>query len=503
MIPPGIDQYPIVRSTPCRARSAFELFRRARLGGAQAFLESAKGGRYSYIGWGIEEVVSSRGAVTTVSDAHGNILSVEEGNPWEILARRFNHTIAPHTELSNFTGGAIGYLGYDMVRFIESLPNQTLNDASIPDAIFLFLDSFVEIDHHQNIVRLVVLARNDASDDSEDILLDAERRLGEMEQILSQSASAAEETNTDTGNDDADESDVHIPTTRVSEAPRANLTQAEFERMVERTRDYIAEGDIFQANLSVRLDLPFHGDPCALYSRLRRVNPAPYMTYLEFPDMVIAGASPELLLKVKGRRIETRPIAGTRPRGATPEETRENARELIEDEKERAEHLMLVDLERNDIGRVARFGSVAVPEFMVIEEYSHVIHIVSHVVGELAEGRTTFDAIKSLFPGGTITGAPKIRSMEIIEELEPTRRGIYTGSAGWIGYNGDAELNIVIRTILLHDGRAWMQAGAGIVADSVPKREYRESLRKAAAAVEAVQSLQQGDDIVWEDEAVP
>lgn len=502
MIAPGFDFVPVVRSMPSGSLSALELFERARRHGARAFLESAKGGEYSYIGWGIDRVVSSRGLVTTVSDAGGEVLSEETGNPWDILANKLERSIAPHPDLQNFTGGAIGYLGYDMVRYIESLPDQTINDCPIPDATFLFLNSFVEIDHKANAIRLVVLVENDNSQDHESNLRDAEQRLDEMEVFLAEPI-AAEESAGDVHNADADSTNVHSRSHRVADAPNANVSQQEFEEMVVRTKNYITEGDIFQANLSVRLDLPFNGDPSPLYRQLRRVNPSPYMTYLELPAMVMAGASPELLLKIKGGRIETRPIAGTRPRGATPEETRENARELIEDEKERAEHLMLVDLERNDIGRVARVGSVAVPEFMAIEEYSHVIHIVSHVVGELAEGRTTFDAIKSLFPGGTITGAPKIRSMEIIEELEPTRRGIYTGSAGWIGYNGDAELNIVIRTILLHNGRAWMQAGAGIVADSVPKREYRESLRKAAAALEAVQSLQSGDEIVHADKVAP
>jgi para-aminobenzoate synthetase component 1 len=261
--------------------------------------------------------------------------------------------------------------------------------------------------------------------------------------------------------------------------------EASFKVAVERVQEYIKSGDVFQVNLSVRQSKPLQTEPLHIYSKLRELNPSPYMGFLQAPEFQLISASPELLVKKKGRRISTRPIAGTRSRGQNDEEDEKLANELISNEKERAEHVMLVDLERNDIGRVCQFGTVEVDEFMVIEKYSHVMHIVSNVKGLLREDKHAFDVAKAVFPGGTITGAPKVRTMEIIEELEPVRRGIYTGSIGWIGFNGDMELNIVIRTMLAKDGLAYVQAGAGIVIDSKPKAEYKECLKKAKALWQA------------------
>jgi anthranilate/para-aminobenzoate synthase component I len=265
------------------------------------------------------------------------------------------------------------------------------------------------------------------------------------------------------------------------------MSRGEFVGAVEKARAYIREGDIFQVNLSLRLSTPYSGNPTDLYSVLREMNPSPYMTLLNYNDLAVVGASPEQLLRVSERSIATRPIAGTRRRGRTAEEEAEKERDLLASEKERAEHLMMVDLERNDIGRVSKFGSVEVSEFMTLERYSHVVHIVSNVIGELSDQSDRFDALSALFPGGTITGAPKVRAMEIIDELEPVRRGIYTGAIGWIGYGPILELNIAIRSILLNNGSAWVQGGAGIVADSVGELEYRESLKKIAAGIAAVE----------------
>lgn len=265
----------------------------------------------------------------------------------------------------------------------------------------------------------------------------------------------------------------------------ANQTQEEFCNGVKKAIEYIHEGDVFQVNLSLRFEQDYSGSDVDLYRRLRTINPSPYMTFLRYNDFSVVGASPEMLVKVHGRTISSRPIAGTRKRGRSTIEDDAVIDELMSSEKERAEHLMLVDLERNDLGRVCEHGSVRVEEFMGIERYSHVTHIVSHITGELRDDVDAVDIIRAMFPGGTITGAPKIRCMEIIEELEPDRREMYTGSIGWIGYNGDIELNIVIRTILLKGGKAFLQAGAGIVADSVPEHEYRECLRKAEASFHA------------------
>jgi anthranilate/para-aminobenzoate synthase component I len=248
---------------------------------------------------------------------------------------------------------------------------------------------------------------------------------------------------------------------------------------------FIAAGDIYQANLSHRLDFPWKGDPADFFDALRRLNPSPYAALMEFPGFTLASASPELLLKVRGDRAETRPIAGTRPRGSTPTEDERLSGELLLNEKERAEHIMLVDLERNDLGRVCRPGTVEVSERMVLEKYSHVTHIVSHVQGRLAPGYDGLDAVRALFPGGTITGCPKIRCMEILQELEKESRGPFYGSAGWMGGNGDLDLNILIRTALFRKGRVSLRVGAGIVADSVPSKEYEETLHKARALTAA------------------
>lgn len=266
-----------------------------------------------------------------------------------------------------------------------------------------------------------------------------------------------------------------------------SFTKEQFMAAVERVQQYIAAGDVFQVNLSVRQGCALSADPAELYEWLRVVNPSPYMGYLQFGDFQLISGSPELLVQLEGAQVRTRPIAGTRPRGASDEQDLQLASELIDNEKERAEHIMLVDLERNDMGKVCRYGTVKVAELMAIERYSHVMHIVSEVTGELAAGHDAYDVISATFPGGTITGAPKIRTMEIIEELEPVRRGPYTGSIGWIDYNGNTEMNIVIRTLVALNGRGYVQAGAGIVIDSDPEKEYIESLNKAKALWKTIQ----------------
>lgn len=267
---------------------------------------------------------------------------------------------------------------------------------------------------------------------------------------------------------------------------RSNLTRAGFERMVVRAKKYIRAGDIYQANLSQCFSFEWEGDPLKLYEKLRRLNPSPFSAYLDFGGLKIASASPERLVRLRGTACETRPIAGTRPAGRNPRESKRLSRELLLSEKERAEHLMLIDLERNDLGRVSEFHSVHVDEMMTLEKYSHVIHIVSNITSRLAPGKDRMDLLRAVFPGGTITGCPKIRCMEVIEELEPCGRGLYTGSIGYLGFNGDMDWNIVIRTLVLEGDRAWIQTGAGIVHDSVPRREYEETIHKAKALLEAL-----------------
>jgi len=436
-----------------------QIFESLRGDGWCAMLESARGGRYSYLfGPPVESATAHLDRPTDESD----IDSID--NPWYSLQALLDHHVDPHPELRNFYGGAVGYLSYDLARSIERLPATTDDDMHVADVSFMRVDRFIEFDHREEVARIVALVHADAPDPGN--LLDG------IESRVRSSPSRVDAPLAASVSDGAVWS--------------SNLSRDEFEGLVRRARQYIYDGDLFQVNLSIRCDTPYSGDPFNVYRHLRELNPSPYMAYLEHDDLAVASASPELLLRVAGGTIQTRPIAGTRPRGTTVHDDERMEAELAGNEKERAEHLMLVDLERNDIGRVAEYGTVCVDEFMAIEHYSHVIHIVSNVRGKLAAGKTCIDAIKALFPGGTITGAPKVRAMQVIDELEPTRRGLYTGSIGWMGFNGDCELNIVIRTVIMKNARAYVQAGAGIVADSDPESEYRESIRKAQAGIESV-----------------
>ncbi|WP_046179387.1 anthranilate synthase component I family protein [Domibacillus tundrae] len=421
-----------------------------------AFLESGRGGRYSFAG--------IKPAATAVSSEEGLLLNENgkevllKGNPIHALVSILNKRHVPkHSDLPDFQGGAIGWISYDYVRFIELLPETAVNDLGLPDVCFLFFNEWAAFDHETNELYVMTLAETDEG----------------LEDLLKQWLDPAEPIQWAAGTG-MDKIDVSFP-------------EEQFKIAVEKIREYIAAGDVFQVNLSVRRARPLTVPPLSVYATLRALNPSPYMAYIQTPDFQIVSGSPELLVKKDGQHLSTRPIAGTRSRGKDDADDERLAAELIHNEKERAEHVMLVDLERNDLGRVSRYGSVHVDEFMVIERYSHVMHIVSNVRGELAKGKTNADVIDAVFPGGTITGAPKVRTMEIIEELEPVRRGIYTGSIGWIGYNGDMELNIVIRTMLSAGGYGYVQAGAGIVTDSKPEYEYKESLKKAAAMLKAME----------------
>ncbi len=467
---------PVVLELPLGDILPHQLYAAARSVSAEGsfMLETGRGAGLSYVGYGALGTWESRGTTCTSTAGGGGTTT---GDPFEALRRELTgREVIPNPLLENFVGGAVGFFSYDMARRIERLPELAVDDLGLPESRFLLVDGFYEIDHRADVLRLVYAPMPGEEDPEQlyDMILE---RLGSMADLVG-SLAPEESLHIDEG----DPGRAHA-----GSGHEANMTSAEFEAIVAKAKEYIVAGDIFQVNLSVRFAQECRVDPLLLYRVLRDINPSPYMCLLESPDLAVVSASPELLVRVRGTTIETRPIAGTRPRGRDDEEDRRRAEELIENEKERAEHLMLVDLERNDIGRVAAYGTVVVDELMAIERYSHVIHIVSNVRGELAEGRDVFDAIRACFPGGTITGAPKVRSMEIIEELEPCRRGIYTGSIGWIGRNGDTDLNIVIRTILLKGGRAFVQAGAGIVVDSVPAYEYKESLRKAAASMLAVE----------------
>jgi para-aminobenzoate synthetase component 1 len=424
-----------------------------------ALLESGRSGRYSIAGIDPFAVIEGRkNGILVAKKDHDQWM---EGQPLRALEQWLKpYTIESVPELPDFQGGLIGFISYDYARFLEKLPNVAKDDLGLPLFYFYFFREWVVFDHESNWLWVMKLAESD-----DDLLC--------LESWKKKWQSKSEEREQTKYIDDAyfeDDVDVDV-----------SLSEREFINAVEKIQEYIAGGDVFQVNLSVRQAKSLHVPALEVYKTLRILNPSPYMGYIHSEDFQIVCGSPELLVKKTGEMVKTRPIAGTRSRGKNEEEDRMLESELFENEKERAEHVMLVDLERNDLGRVCQYGTVRVNELMTIEKYSHVMHLVSEVEGKLTEEKNAFDVIEAVFPGGTITGAPKVRTMEIIEELENVRRGVYTGSVGWIGLDGNMHLNIVIRTMIVKNGRAYVQAGAGIVMDSRPQYEYKEALKKAAA----------------------
>ncbi|MEI4771493.1 anthranilate synthase component I family protein [Psychrobacillus sp. FJAT-51614] len=434
------------------------------------FLESGRGGHLSVAAWNPLAVTKSVEAGLHIKWRDGDE-EVRLGEPLSELEKLVASFHVPFQEnLPDFQGGAAGFISYDYARKIEVLPTLAEDDLHIPDIYFYLFDFWAVFDVETELVTCMKLSGSNINlDDTEEAFKGAS---GVSERIIPYESSS-EVTNDDT-------------------ELLVSVSENEFEAAVRRVQEYIAQGDVFQVNLSVRQSKKLNAEPIGMYEALRAFNPSPYMAYIQSPDFAVVSGSPELLVKKKGTELSTRPIAGTRPRGKSDEEDINLANELIENEKERAEHVMLVDLERNDLGRVSTYGTVEVNEFMVIERYSHVMHIVSNVRGTLRPGTSNTEIIQGMFPGGTITGAPKIRTMEIIEELEPVRRGLYTGSIGWLGFSGDLELNIVIRTAFIQEGMAHIQAGAGIVIDSVPEAEYVESLNKAKALWQAKAMAERG-----------
>jgi anthranilate synthase component 1 len=411
------------------ARVFFRVRRRASASFLLESAEKGRSGRYSIVGW--DPLLYFR-------DDGG------EDDPLERMKRElgleFRHELPP------YVAGVFGYIAYDYVRYLHSLESRTRDDLHHPVIEFFLPRNLLVFDHHSN---KVIRCRHSLEGEKGVPPERAKLRTGRPSRVT------------------------------------CNMTRRSFEAAVERAKEYIRRGDIIQVVLSRRISL----SPCppleAFYLRLRKINPSPYMYFLDFPGRAIVGSSPEMLVQVNGGKVLTRPIAGTRRRGKTTEEDRRLEEDLSRDEKERAEHVMLVDLARNDLGRVCRFGSVRVGEFMRVEKYSHVQHLVSDVTGVLQAGRDVFDVIRATFPAGTVTGAPKFRAMEIIEELEPTRRGIYAGGVGFIGFQGELNLAITIRTLVAQGSVAHLQVGAGVVADSVPWKEYLETKNKAAALLEA------------------
>ena len=454
-------------------------------------LESGKGGRYTFLGLRPSSIIRGKGRRAEVRDRDGILAEIVEAPPLQAVKSWLGRHRAPSVAGGPpLAGGCVGFWSYDTARSLERLPTLAADDLGLPDYAFLLTDELWAIDHEQLLLYCclhVPVPPDGLPGGAYDA---AAARADGMKRLWDEIASVAADPDSRrlAGEmEDALRRDLLHMDVEAYEGIRTATSKEEYKRAVRRIQDYIAQGDVFQVNLSLRQSRPVRSRPEELYEWLRRVNPSPYMGFLRLPDFQLVSASPELLVKLDGDRMSTRPIAGTRRRGRTPEEDAAMAAELIASEKERAEHVMLVDLERNDLGRAAVYGTVRVPELLTIERYSHVMHLVSQVEGTLAPGKDAFDVLAAAFPGGTITGAPKIRTMEIIEELEPVRRGPYTGSLGWIDYSGDMEFNIIIRTMTVKDGVCHIQAGAGIVIDSDPEREYYESLNKAKALWKTVQ----------------
>ncbi|MBC2596073.1 anthranilate synthase component I family protein [Ruficoccus amylovorans] len=450
-------------------------------GTGAVLLESARGGRYTYF-------------IPRPKPLAWPELSRPAGTGPGVLAalRAFlkKHRAPRWPGLPPFTGGLVGALSYDLAREIENLPARAEDDLGLPPAVLSVADEVLVFDRETGTAYAVVVAESPVVDSASGHLRErfevARERCAALvkdfqtacEERASERAAALPSAVSETAGGDSSGPPVAAPAPAMR---TLSLDRAAYTAAVRRVQAYIGAGDTYQVNLSLRETRPLTAHPAAVYDALRRINPSPYMAYVPAGEWTLVCGSPELLVKSVNGCVEARPIAGTRPRGACGDSDAALRGELLAHPKERAEHLMLVDLIRNDLGRVCRYGSVRVRDYMVAEGYSHVQHIVSHVVGELAPERDEVDVVASAFPGGTITGAPKVRTMQIIEELEPVRRGFYTGSVGWFGYNGDFELNIVIRTLLAGRGQAHVQAGAGVVADSVPEREFEESLNKARA----------------------
>lgn len=440
-------------------------------------LESVIGGetwaRYTFLGtapkeaWRIERNGEIRG--WTREAGWGDTWRVDD--PLTALGERLrNVQLASAPGLPRFIGGAVGFLSYDMVRYVERLPNPPRDDLGWPDAVLLFTDTVVAIDNlfgRATVVALAEISERSAVDDLgaawDAAAAQVEEIIGRLHNGAAPAPLALREA----------EGDAQF---------ESSFARADFEQQVECIREYIAAGDAFQVVLSQRLTAALESDPFDLYRALRSLNPSPYLYFLQLDDLSLVGSSPEVLVRVDDTRVIVRPIAGTRPRGANQAEDDALSADLLADDKERAEHLMLVDLGRNDVGRVARFGTVRVSEYMRVERYSHVLHLVSQVEGELRHGLNAVDVLRACFPAGTVSGAPKVRAMQIIDELEPVRRGPYAGAVGYITWGArNLDTAIAIRTLVARDGKAHIQAGAGIVADSIPAREYEETLAKARA----------------------
>ena len=444
-------------------------------------LESVEGGekwaRYCFLGCDPAVVVSSKGRNITI-DENGKRQErkIDSGTPLsaikEILAR-YNPVDVPG--LPRFSGGAVGFISYDMVRFFEDLPEDTADDLNVPDSQFIITDTMLVFDNISQTIKMVSNAFIE-TDDLDEVYEQTIKKIGLLEEKLKTPLKISTQANEEV----------------VQPKFESNFEKEKFKGAVDKVKQYILEGDAIQVVLSQRLSFDIKKKAFDIYRALRTVNPSPYMYFLKFGDIEVVGSSPEILVRLEDEKVEVRPIAGTRKRGKNEEEDVVLEKDLLQDEKELAEHIMLVDLGRNDLGRVAKISSVEVNESFTVERYSHVMHIVSNVRGILKEGLDCFDVLEATFPAGTVSGAPKIRAMEIIEEMEPNRRGLYAGAVGYIGFSGNMDTAIAIRTLVVKDQTAYLGVGAGIVADSVPESEYEETMNKGRALLKAIELAEKG-----------
>ena len=450
---------PIYREIVADLETPVSAFLKVNRGGRAFLLESVEGGqrlaRYSFIGTEPYQVLTTE--------------SADDTDPLPRLAAELNkYKLVPVSGLPRFCGGAVGYLAYEAVGRFEELPSPDSDPLGLPESLFMFVDTMLVFDHATH--KIKVLSHVHLNDDIEVAYQQAVDKINALVERLHQPMQTPQA-----------KSD-YVNGSQVS----SSFSQEDFQASVNQIKEYITAGEAIQVVLSQRLARPTGAAPFDIYRALRTINPSPYMFFLDLNDFCIIGASPEILVRVEDGEVMTRPLAGTRPRGKTPAEDLALEKELKADEKERAEHIMLVDLGRNDIGRVSQAGSVRVSELMEVERYSHVMHLVTHVQGRMRPDKNAFDALRACFPAGTVSGAPKIRAMQIIAGLEPQKRGVYAGAVGYLSFSGNMDMAIAIRTMVVKDGVAYTQAGCGVVYDSLPEKEYEESMNKARALLKAI-----------------
>ena len=477
---------PIVREIMADLDTPLSIFKRLDDGRTSFLLESVEGGekwaRYSFIGTGSRAIFRVRGREIEWTVGERTERHTADGDPLEFLRDRLDEyrpVLPPELELPRFVGGAVGMIGYDWVRFVERVPDANPDRIGLPDLWFGFPETVVVYDNIRHAALIVRLVEVPDGAHAASLYAAEVRAIDAVVARLRESLPA----------------EARAEAVRVPMEVGRSMTKEGYYEIVKRAKEYIEAGDIFQVVLAQQFQMPLQVDPFVIYRYLRSINPSPYMFFIRMEeDAVLIGSSPEILVRVEGKRVDVRPIAGTRRRGESAEEDLALERDLLADPKERAEHVMLVDLGRNDVGRIAEIGSVHVDEYAVVERYSHVMHIVSNVQGRLRDGLDWLDVLRATFPAGTLSGAPKVRAMEIIDELETVRRGPYGGCAGYIDYSGNMDMAITIRTMTAHRGTITLAAGAGIVADSQPELEFEETVNKARAVLQAIDLAREGID---------